>query len=251
MSAKLDHVTYQVPYGTLSDRELSRQIAEFFSLLEMKDVPPDGEIEKGWTVRWYEDASGFQVHLVEPENNQIQPQQVDLALGHFCAVISREGFKEAIDSPLLEHYSGGTRCWVKGPLGLRAEVRPRPLTDFVLSAEEAQQLGERYLREFAAGSTLKSVRPSTQAQERILMKALAIYEERNEKYNDNWRRFGWRGCLFRLRERVERAWDHLWGYDLAAVPDPPDLDDLYDLINFAAFTIRAVEEGNRDGSWFN
>lgn len=84
-------------------------------------------------------------------------------------------------------------------------------------------------------------------QERILEQALFIYDERNKKYRDNWGRFGWRGCLFRIRERAERAWDHLWD---ASDGDKHDVDDLYDLINFAAFAIRAIEDGNRDGTWF-
>jgi hypothetical protein len=83
-------------------------------------------------------------------------------------------------------------------------------------------------------------------QRAVLEQALRIYEERNRKYNDNWRRFGWRGCVFRVRERAERAWDALfWAEDGAEA-----VDDLLDLINFAAFTVRAIREGNRDGTWF-
>jgi hypothetical protein len=89
-------------------------------------------------------------------------------------------------------------------------------------------------------------------QAMVLLEALKVYAERNPRYNDNWRRFGWRGCLFRLRERVERLWDYLWDAPLREDPDSPllDLDDAIDLINFAAFTIRAVRMDNRDGSWF-
>jgi hypothetical protein len=86
----------------------------------------------------------------------------------------------------------------------------------------------------------------------VFLEALKVYAER--KYNDNWVRFGWRGCLFRLRERVERLWDNLWD----ATPPPTDftkwcgenLDDAIDMINFAAFFVRAVRENNRDGSWW-
>jgi hypothetical protein len=86
-----------------------------------------------------------------------------------------------------------------------------------------------------------------------------VYEERNLKYKDNWRRFGWRGCLFRVRERAERAWDDWWDADDFAARDPAaqnigakdrDVDDLLDLINLAAFTVRAIRENNRDGEWF-
>jgi hypothetical protein len=96
------------------------------------------------------------------------------------------------------------------------------------------------------------------AQFEVLMEALEVYAKRNPKYDDNWRRFGWRGCLFRLRERVERLWDYLWDHPTQGVPhgedsstpDSPDVDDAIDLINFAAFLVRAVRADNRDGSWW-
>lgn len=83
-------------------------------------------------------------------------------------------------------------------------------------------------------------------QVEVLLEAFCIYAERNERYADNWRRFGWRGCLFRLRERAERAWDALWDAH-PRVDNHLSVDDLIDLINFAAFTVRAVRTGNRDG----
>jgi hypothetical protein len=86
-------------------------------------------------------------------------------------------------------------------------------------------------------------------QQQIFDRALRIYAKRNERYKDNWRRFGWRGCLFRIRERTERLWDTYWQGGSAGLE--ADLDDAYDLLNFVAFFIRAVEEGNRGGSWFD
>jgi hypothetical protein len=76
---------------------------------------------------------------------------------------------------------------------------------------------------------------------------------RNPKYNDNWKRMGWRGVLIRIRERAERLWDNWWDgsvmsgdHRLAA-----DVDDAIDLINFAAFMVRALEgEATRDGAWW-
>jgi hypothetical protein len=94
-------------------------------------------------------------------------------------------------------------------------------------------------------------------QLKVFIKALHIYSERNEKYNDNWKRMGWRGMLIRVRERAERLWDALWGAvpiegtQSALVSGPIDVDDAIDLINFSAFLIRAVDAGNRDGNWFN
>jgi hypothetical protein len=86
------------------------------------------------------------------------------------------------------------------------------------------------------------------AQAHVLVEALAIYAERNPKYNDNWRRMGWRGVLIRIRERAERLWDEMWDAPPKGVWDS---DDALDLINFAAFMVRAVEgETTRDGSWW-
>lgn len=222
---KVDHVTYQVPYGALS----RDQIGEFFRLLRMKEVEPDGHIEKDWKVRWFEDDEGFQVHLVEPENNQLQPQDVNLALGHLCVLVTGADYDLASQSILCTRNSGSGRIWLDGPCGLRAEVRPIP----------------------EGVAALVSIRSSTQVQELVLRRALAIFEQRNEQHQDNWRREGWRGALFNLRRKAERAWDALWDLD----PNDLDsqyldqhLDDALDCINYAALIVRAIEEGNRDGT---
>lgn len=99
----------------------------------------------------------------------------------------------------------------------------------------------------------------------VLMQALLIYQERNGKYKDNWRRFGWRGCLFRVRERAERLWDNLWDatpLSVDAMVEPPDphgphrlaggadSDDALDCINLLGFLVRAIRSRNRDGEWW-
>lgn len=90
-----------------------------------------------------------------------------------------------------------------------------------------------------------------------LIAAARIYGERNAKYKDNWKKQGWRGGLFKLRLGVERAWDGLWDHPVK--PREPweqmkeregYIDDLYDAINQAAMTIRAVKDNNRDGNWW-
>lgn len=93
----------------------------------------------------------------------------------------------------------------------------------------------------------------------VFVTALRVYAERNEKYNDNWRRMGWRGCLVRIRERAERLWDNLWDANDPDTPGPldgptwrgHDVDDAIDLINFCGFLVRGVREGNRDGEWWS
>lgn len=88
---------------------------------------------------------------------------------------------------------------------------------------------------------------------RVLDKALEIYEQRSRVYGDtNWRREGRRGSLFNLRRKVERAWDNLWNRrsdDFDTDTLDRELDDLYDVINYAAFVIRSTEEG-LEGEWF-
>jgi hypothetical protein len=108
--------------------------------------------------------------------------------------------------------------------------------------------------------TVIVVVPETDAEHEqlnVLLEAMDIYSERNERYKDNWQRMGWRGPLIRLRERTERLWDYLWDYKTSRHPagqpavDAPDLDDAFDLINFAAFLIRGVRTGvSRGGEWW-
>lgn len=84
-------------------------------------------------------------------------------------------------------------------------------------------------------------------QQNVLTRAMEIYEERNIKYEDAWKQSGWRGALFDARKKVERAWTHLFYADSVPTGDPHDVDDLIDTINYCAFAIRAIEDGNRDG----
>ena len=84
-------------------------------------------------------------------------------------------------------------------------------------------------------------------QLRVLLNAASLFAERNEGYRDNWKRQGWRGSLFKLRLKVERAWDVLWAWPLDE--DEPNPDDLLDAINYAAFAVRQLRDGDRDGSW--
>lgn len=109
--------------------------------------------------------------------------------------------------------------------------------------------GGRHARVYFSGND------ALEQQFRIFMEALKVYDQRNMKYKDNWKRMGWRGVLIRIRERAERLWDDLW--DAPGFPDdetegvePNDVDDALDLINFAAFLVRGVRAGNRDGAWW-
>lgn len=84
----------------------------------------------------------------------------------------------------------------------------------------------------------------------VLHEALAIWKQRQAKYQDNWRHQGMRGNLFKLRWKVERAWMSLWHLPLHNVEGTIDVDDLLDSINYAVCAIRLARERNRDGDWF-
>lgn len=116
-------------------------------------------------------------------------------------------------------------------------------SDSSTAAGTGIQVGRFYLQFEAA------VSESTVQQARVLMEALCVYDQRNATYKDNWKRSGWRGALFKLKLKVERAWDVWWD----ATPDPAgeiDVDDLLDAINCAGMAVRQIESSNRDGSWW-
>ncbi len=77
----------------------------------------------------------------------------------------------------------------------------------------------------------------------VLFEALRIFQERNARYQDAWKRTGWRGNLVDLRKKIERLWAEFW-YGNQENPD-----DAFDIINFTAFFIRNHIEGNEEGTW--
>lgn len=93
---------------------------------------------------------------------------------------------------------------------------------------------------------------SMMKQVTVMLRALEVYDKRNETYKDNWVKMGWRGQLVRIRERAERLWDGFWHMPVIADGKDElfDLDDAIDLINFACFFVRAAEANNRDGDWW-
>lgn len=250
---KLDHVTYEVPVGQLTDASLD----EFFKLLEMQEVKPDEKIEKGWNVRWFQDRDGFQIHLVEGGlDRQVCEPPIDLKLGHFCAVLSREGYVIATNSIYVQRNSlQSPRAWLRhAGTGLRVEIRPGPLSVDAGSAIKAGRerlcTGHAFLASHRGEIVMD---PTTDQQlELIFSRCLRIFKERNAQHKDSWKREGWRGCLFNLRRKVERAWDHLWDQDPRDFDSEymdQHVDDLLDSINYAALSVIAVEDGNKGGWW--
>lgn len=117
-------------------------------------------------------------------------------------------------------------AWIPGPAPEDSEEHPIP-----------PALSENFDKNSPAA---KAIRETSE----VLEEALGIYVDRFPKYRDNWRRYGWRGSLFNLRRKVERAWDLFWD---AEENGTEDVDDLLDVIVYAATTIRALREHNRDG----
>jgi len=115
MTRHIDHVTYQVDDNCVHDPE----ITEFMELIGLTESDPHADImERGWNVRWFEDMTGFQVHLV---GGPITPE---VSLSHFCVKVGVQQFGRCRRSRWLEHDSGrGDRIWLRGPENLRVEVR--------------------------------------------------------------------------------------------------------------------------------
>jgi hypothetical protein len=95
--------------------------------------------------------------------------------------------------------------------------------------------------------------PGMDPQMAVFMKALRIYEQRQEQHGDAvWKASGWRGMLVDMRKKLDRCWFRYWNQDNQMTPKEEytdALDSAYDLLNFTAFFIRQVEAGNRDGEW--
>jgi hypothetical protein len=231
---RVDHVTYEIPLGHLNDPHWD----EFFGYLGMTEVEPDPVIEKNWRVRWWTDSHGTLVHIVEGD---LMGFSACRGLGHFCIEVDENIYQLLKDSEWREQIgSGEQRIWLGGPSGIRVELRPHSSPH--ASHEESDTPREPSTALYARSS---GEDPGLADQEAVMIEALNIYRERNRKYKDNWRRYGWRGCLYDLRRKVERAWDLLWN---AEDTEQLDVDDLLDVINYAAITVRAVRELNRDGT---
>lgn len=83
----------------------------------------------------------------------------------------------------------------------------------------------------------------------ILKEAGDIYAARHPHYGDQWRKYGWRGCLYSGRRKIERAWTQLWNKEPEYVKEGEvgGVDDLLDTINYCAMAVMEVRRGNRDG----
>lgn len=75
------------------------------------------------------------------------------------------------------------------------------------------------------------------AQEAVLREALNLYAERAAERAEVWRRSGVKGQTFHLMAKAERAFLQVMSGDL------PNRDHYIDMINYAAFAIRLIDDG--------
>jgi hypothetical protein len=82
----------------------------------------------------------------------------------------------------------------------------------------------------------------------VFLEALRIHEERNRRYQDVWTESGWKGALFDIKKKAGRLWRQ---FMVGKETEGADIDDAYDLINFAGFFIRGYRNDHEHpwGIW--
>ena len=90
------------------------------------------------------------------------------------------------------------------------------------------------------------IAPTEDHQEQlgVFLQAFEIFVERTERHGDTWKASGWRGALFDMHKKMDRLWNEFMVSD----SPPEDVDSALDLINFAAFFVRAQQQGIK-GTW--
>lgn len=249
MKVGVNHLTLEVSEGTIN---LEGDVAHLFGeLLQWERIPVEEDVPDDWRVEWWKSPDGFVLHLVEVPGF---PTGANLGVGHICICVGNrtwEHFDRSND--YVERNSGSGRIWLNCR-GIRIELRSedrevRPTGDPGDTLAGRETAGERhaiapvgpmnYLR--------RDVEPRHWDHAQVLERALEVYKQRSEVYGDrNWKREGWRGALFNLRRKVERAWDVLWN----GAHTEDAIDDLLDVINYAAFAIRGVES-QEEGDWWD
>lgn len=89
---------------------------------------------------------------------------------------------------------------------------------------------------------------TTSDQLEVFMQAVCIFAERNRVYADGWKQYGCKGNLISVAGKTDRMM-RVWFEVVDGNPiHKDDLDDAFDLLNFATFFIRNYREGNMVGS---
>lgn len=95
----------------------------------------------------------------------------------------------------------------------------------------------------------------------VFVRAMDIFVDRRKEYGKLWKVDGWRGSIFHVRHKFRRMWKMFWlgeggsQIDVTTLEDDfrnhvqgePRLDDAFDLLNYDAFFIRNVQDGNENG----
>lgn len=255
---KLDHLTVAISSHPIAMTEATRML----ELLGLRQVAPDSQYaarNTAWEYRHFEDGNGFKVHVVA--EGEADDKAGSPGLTHFRAVVPEDTFRALKECDFLERDAGSGRIWLKGPGTLRAEV----ITTEGLMPEKRELFGvegpwQNTPEEWAAmAGDPDAGRPlHLRRHKEIMERALAIMVERDPKYHDSWKNYGWRGAIFNMRRKAQRAWNLLFNHEVThAPPVPPseaiqgkmpELDDLYDIINYATMAVQCIEDGNRDGT---
>lgn len=97
---------------------------------------------------------------------------------------------------------------------------------------------------------------------RVLAEAMYVYQERNAKYGDLWKRFGWMGNAMHIASKAARITRVFWKQkgeparevvslkadgDVLRERSSYDYDDAIDLINYCAFFVLNLQDGNELG----
>lgn len=213
----IDHITFQVPKFALEDGHSIDQFVYFFRDLGFDRYEP--EEDAPYPLLWFSRGGGQpMIHLVGDGDREL-----GMGLGHLCIRIDDTKFETLRGSKWVtrDNSEESGRFWVTGPYGIRVEVRRELI---------------------AIGGVVDST--VEQASE-IFSQCLKIMMERNAHHRGSWEREGWKGTLFNVRRKLERVWDRFWKSNEAQ----SDLDDAYDLINYTALMIIAMEQGI-EGDWF-
>lgn len=80
----------------------------------------------------------------------------------------------------------------------------------------------------------------------VFLDCMQLFQERNAKYGDLWKEYGWRGNLLHVQSKAARV-RKVWWDSKDPFGHNADIDDALDLINYAAFFIRNVEADNELG----
>lgn len=81
----------------------------------------------------------------------------------------------------------------------------------------------------------------------IFEDCLEIFCQRNVRYEDLWKQYGWNDTLVHMRSKVGRTDKQWWLKGAEDATDLTELDDAYDLINYTMFFIMNVMDVNPGG----